>query len=145
MNKIEKLNQLVADLHFLNVKFHNLHWNVVGMDFASIHEFSEASYNDFFMKYDEVAERLKMLGHYPPGSIKEYCNLTKVSELDNKDYSAKEVLDHVYESYNYLIDEFSELRNLADADNDYITVAMAEGYINEFSKTIWFVKSMQKS
>lgn len=144
MKKIEKLNQLVADFHFLNVKFHNLHWNVVGMEFASIHEFTEEAYNDFFAKYDEVAERLKMLGHYPSASIKEYSSLTNISELENKDYKPKEVLDIVEESYEYLLKEFTELRELADSENDFITVALSEDYITSFTKTLWFVKSMKK-
>ncbi len=144
MKKIEKLNQLVADFHFLNVKFHNLHWNVVGMEFASIHEFTEEAYNEFFAKYDEVAERLKMLGNFPPASIKEYSSLTNISELENKDYKPKEVLDIIEESYEYLLKEFNELRELADSENDFITVALSEDYIASFTKTLWFVKSMKK-
>ncbi len=144
MKTIDKLNQLVADLHFLNVKFHNLHWNVVGMEFVSIHEFTEESYNNFFEKYDELAERLKMLGHFPGGSIKDYSELTNVVELENKAYSPSEVLDHVKETYTYLISEFSELRSLANEDDDFITSNLAEDYITEFTKTLWFVNSMKK-
>lgn len=83
MNKIEKMTQLVADLNILNVKFHNLHWNVVGLNFEPVHLLTEASYTDFFNKYDEVAERMKMLGEMPPASMKKYLELTKISELDH--------------------------------------------------------------
>lgn len=144
MEKITKLNQLVADLHFLNVKFHNLHWNVVGVEFAALHEFTEGAYTDFFEKYDEVAERLKMLGHFPPASVKEYSNLTCISELDNKDYTAKEVLNYVEKTFVYLIKEFTQLRELANNDDDFITVGMCEDYIGEFTKNLWFVQSMKK-
>lgn len=144
MNKIEKMAQLVADLNILNVKFHNLHWNVIGLNFQSVHLLTEAAYTDFFTKYDEVAERMKMLGELPPASMKKYLDLTKIEELEDKDYKIPEIIKIVLESYEHLKKEFTELRNLADADGDFVTVGMAEGYIGEFDKQIWFISSMQK-
>lgn len=144
MNKVEKLNQLVADLLYLNVKFHNLHWNVVGLQFEGIHNFTEQAYDDFFAKYDELAERLKTLGHYPPAALSTYAELTNVSELENKDYTSLEVLEHVRETYEYLHSEFTTLRSLADDEDDFVTVALAEDYLSQFEKHLWFVRSMQK-
>ncbi len=144
MTKINKMNQLVADLLYLNVKFHNLHWNVVGMEFVSIHEFTESAYTDLFEKYDEMAERLKMLGEFPKASIKEYADLTNIKELDDKNYTPGEVLNIVEESFDYLKFEFTMLRELAEADDDFLTVALAEDYLSGFEKNIWFIKSMRK-
>ncbi|WP_319475812.1 DNA starvation/stationary phase protection protein [Marispirochaeta aestuarii] len=144
MTKTEKMAQLVADLNVLNTKFHNLHWNVTGPNFQQLHLLTEASYNDFFEKYDELAERMKMLGELPPASVKKYLELTKVQELADKEYSAVEVLKNVLEAYKFLKEEFTELRSLADAESDFVTLALAEGYIGEFDKQIWFVSSMQR-
>lgn len=144
MAKIKKMGQLVADLNILNVKFHNLHWNVVGLNFEPVHLLTENSYTDFFNKYDEIAERMKMLGQLPPASMKKYLELTKVGELEDKDYSVSEVLKIVLESYVFLKKEFTELRSLADDEGDVITVGLVEGYLGEFDKQIWFVSSMQK-
>ncbi len=144
MEKITKMNQLLADLTFLNVKFHNLHWNVVGAQFQPVHEFTEAMYDDFFAKYDEIAERMKMLGHYPDASISAYAANTKIKELENKDYQVSEVLGIVVETFEYLVTEFLSLREMADADGDFITANMMEDYLTELDKNIWFVKSMLK-
>ncbi|WP_321990959.1 DNA starvation/stationary phase protection protein [Marispirochaeta aestuarii] len=144
MTKIEKMAQLVADLNVLNTKFHNLHWNVTGPNFQQLHLLTEASYNDFLEKYDELTERMKMLGKLPPASVKKYLELTKVQELADKEYSAVEVLKNVLEAYKFLKEEFTELRSLADAEGDFVTLALAEGYIGEFDKQIWFVSSMQR-
>ena len=144
MKKIEKMAQLVADLNVLNFKFHNLHWNVVGLNFESVHLLTETSYTDFFNKYDEIAERMKMLGELPPASMKKYLELTKVEELEDKDYSVSEILKIVLDSYVFLKKEVMELRTLADKECDFITVGLAEGYLGEFDKQIWFVSSMQK-
>lgn len=144
MSKVKKMEQLVADLNVLNVKFHNLHWNVVGLNFEPVHLLTEASYTDFFNKYDEVAERMKMLGELPPASMKKYLALTKVEELEDKEHSIYDVLKIVLDSYVFLRKEFMELRRLADDEDDVITVGLAEGYLGEFDKQIWFVSSMQK-
>jgi starvation-inducible DNA-binding protein len=144
MSKIEKMSQLVADLNVLNVKFHNLHWNVVGLDFEPVHLLTEASYTDFFNKYDEVAERMKMLGELPPASMKKYLELTNVDELPDQDWTVLETLNKVLDAYKYLRTEFIELRRLADAEDDFATQSMCEDYVGEFDKQIWFVGSMIK-
>lgn len=144
MNKVQKMAQLVADLNILNVQFHNLHWNVVGLNFEPIHQLTEASYTDFFHKYDELAERMRMLDEIPPGSMKKYLEIGQIEELEDREYKVTEVLNYVLAAYKYLKKEFSELRKLADADDDVITVGLTEGYIGEFEKQIWFVSSMMK-
>lgn len=144
MKKVEKMSQLVADLNVLNVKFHNLHWNVVGLNFEPVHLLTEASYTDFFEKYDEVAERMKMLGEFPPASMKKYLELSNVEELADQDWSVAEVLELVLDAYKYLKAEFIELRKLADDEDDFNTISMCEDYVGEFDKQIWFVSSMTK-
>lgn len=144
MRKVEKMAQLVADLNILNVKFHNLHWNVVGLNFEPVHLLTEASYTDFFNKYDELAERMKMLDIMPPGSMRKYLELSNIEELDDKEFNIPDVLSYVYDAYKHLKKEFVELRKLADEEDDVITVGLAEGYIGEFDKQIWFISSMRK-
>lgn len=41
-NQLEPmLNAFLSDLAVLNIKVHNLHWNVEGREFALIHEMTE--------------------------------------------------------------------------------------------------------
>ena len=81
IKQINLMNEYVSDLAVLNVKFHNLHWNVVGRQFVSVHVYLEKMYDDFFEKYDEVAERIKMLGFFAKASLKEYLDNTRIKEL----------------------------------------------------------------
>lgn len=144
MTKVEKMAQLVADLNVLNVKFHNLHWNVVGLNFEPVHLLTEASYTDFFMKYDELAERMKMINELPPASMRKYLEITQVAELEDKTWTIKETLEMVLEAYKYLKVEFAALRKLAESEDDFTTMSLTEDYIAEFDKQIWFVDSMTK-
>jgi starvation-inducible DNA-binding protein len=145
MSKLVKLlNQYVADLAVLNTKFHNLHWNVKGERFVPIHEHLEELYDDLFEKYDEVAERIKMLGEYPLASQKSYLETTKVEELENRDYDIKETMLIVKDEVTRLREAAVEIRNLADEENDFVTVAIFEEYVAGYDKELWFISQMLK-
>lgn len=90
--QINLMNAYVADLSIENVKFHNLHWNVVGANFEQVHVYLEKLYDNFFLKFDEVAERVKMLGEFPIASNKKYLELSKVNELDEENITVKDAM-----------------------------------------------------
>ena len=66
------MNEYLSNLAVLNVNLHNLHWNVVGVQFVQLHEFTEQLYDEFFEKYDSVAEILKMQGEKPLVKLSDY-------------------------------------------------------------------------
>ena len=145
MKKQKKLmNQYVADLAVLNVKFHNLHWNVTGEIFKSVHEYLEELYDELFEYYDEVAERLKMLGEFPLASMRSYLEATNVEELTDRDYPYEEAYKIVKDDIESLRERVTEIRNLADDNGDFGTVAMLEDQIAEFDKQIWFLEQTVK-
>lgn len=144
MKKIEMMNVYVSNLAVLNVKLHNLHWNVVGQQFMPIHLFTEELYDELFIKYDDAAERIKMLGHQPLASMKAYLEAATIEELPSKSYSEKEVLDHLKEDLNLLLKSSRELREIADQEDDFETVALLEGHIMDYSKKLWFVSTMSQ-
>lgn len=138
-----KLNTYLANLAVLNVKFHNIHWNVVGKQFVQVHEFTESLYDALFEQYDAVAEALKMRNVYPVASLKEYLELTTVKEIESKDYSVDEVIDLVEAELKALCELATSIRNEADDANDFVLVAQFEDYIAAFQKNLWFIKAMK--
>lgn len=140
---MNKFNTYLANLAVLNVKFHNVHWNVVGKQFVQVHEFTESLYDVFFEQYDAVAEALKMRNVYPVASLKEYLELTTVKEIESKDYSVEEVIDLVESELKALCELATSIRNEADEANDFVLVAQFEDYIAGFQKNLWFIKAMK--
>ena len=138
------MNQYVADLAVLNVKFHNLHWNVVGERFEPVHVYVEKLYDSLFEKYDEVAERLKMQDVYPLASMKSYLETTKVEEIENRDYQIPEVMQILKQELEHLKALATEIRHLADEAEDFVTVAMLEDHVAEYDKELWFIASAIK-
>lgn len=144
MTQNELMNKYVADLAVLNVKFHNLHWNVVGENFEAVHVYIEKLYDDLFLKFDEVAERIKMLGEFPKASLKEYLEATAVEELANRDYTIAETYKLLEQELKYLKKLALDIRSEADANDDFVTVSLMEDHVGVYDKEIWFVKSAQK-
>lgn len=142
--QIETMNQYVADLAVLNVKFHNLHWNVVGERFEQVHVHLEALYDDLFVKFDEVAERIKMLGEFPKASIKNYLSITKVEELENEDITIKRVFEIVKNDVLYLKELATSIRKEADGNDDFVTVGLMENHIAAYDKELYFVNQAMK-
>jgi len=140
---INTMNQYVANLAVLNVKFHNLHWNVVGPQFIPLHQFSESAYEGFFESYDAIAELIKMRGSFPVGSLKDILALSTVKELENKSFSTSEMLAIMKEDFTALIALATQIRKEADEANDFTVVATMEDEIAKYEKHIWFITSMQ--
>ena len=142
--KADLMNQYVADLAVLNVKFHNLHWNVVGKRFEAIHVYVEKLYDDLFEKYDEVAERLKMLDIFPVASMKKYLEITKVEEIEDRDYQISEVMQILKTELETLRALSINIRSAADEEDDFGTVAIMEDHVAGFDKELWFITQALK-
>ena len=144
MKYADLLQKYLANLAVLNVKFHNIHWNVVGGQFVQVHTFTEGLYDSLFEAYDEVAELLKMKGIMPLSTMAEYLEKTDVEEINARDFSIKEALEIVKKDIKCMKEAATTIRNMADEEGDFETVAIFEGYVAAFSKNIWFIGSMLK-
>ncbi|MCK9444313.1 MAG: DNA starvation/stationary phase protection protein [Tissierellaceae bacterium] len=144
MKHFDLLQKYLSNLAVLNVKFHNVHWNVVGNQFVRVHTFTEELYDKLFEEFDEVAELLKMKEVYPLSTMAEYLEKSEIKEINAKDFGVKESLELVKEDLELMKALATEIRNTADEEGDFEAVAMFEDYVANYSKNIWFVKSMLK-
>ena len=142
MKIYDKMNTYLANLAVLNTKLHNLHWNVEGKQFMRVHNFTEDLYNDFFEKYDEVAEMIKMKGEYPLVKLSEYQDSSTIEELESKSFSEDEVLKEVLSDLKEMKKLATEIRNAADEIDDFEVVAEFEDQVADYSQNIWFIESM---
>lgn len=74
------LAHLLADTYTLYLKTHNYHWNVTGPQFSTLHTLFETHYNELALAVDEIAERIRALGHRAPGSYREFAALSSIEE-----------------------------------------------------------------
>src|SRR6187200_978399 len=77
---VDTLNTLLADEHVLYVKTRNYHWNVVGPRFNDLHKFFEEQYTLLAEMIDETAENARQFGGVAAGTMKEFLDLSRLSE-----------------------------------------------------------------
>lgn len=140
-NVITQLNQLQADSHALFVKFHDYHWNVKGMQFFAIHEYTETAYDQMADLFDDLAERALQLGGKAITCQKTLLDIAKAPKLTQDSYTAKDVVAAMKDAYVYLKGEFVKLRQYADEADDFGTVAIAEENIAHLEKALWMIDS----
>jgi starvation-inducible DNA-binding protein len=77
---IELMKKVLADTFTLYLKTHSFHWNVEGPNFAQYHSFFDGLYNELHDAVDPIAEHLRTLQAYAPGSMKRFSELTEIEE-----------------------------------------------------------------
>lgn len=143
MNKklYEQLNKYLADTAVMYIKLHNLHWNIYGMQFKSVHEYLETLYDGMTAYMDAIAELIRMHDEYPAASMAEYLKISDIKELASEKIDIKKALTIVLEDLTALDKTAKAIRAAADAEDEFVIVAMMEAHCADYQKTIWFIKS----
>lgn len=141
MSVTKQLLQLQADAHSLWVKFHNYHWNVKGLQFFSIHEYTEKAYEDMATLFDDCAERALQLGEKVYIDPSKLTQMSNISKLEKDCFTPVDVLNYIREDYKYLLAEFKKLDKLASENDDITTSAFAQENIAKYEKAIWMLNS----
>jgi starvation-inducible DNA-binding protein len=136
---MELLNKNLANLQLFYVKLHNYHWNVKGMNFKPVHEMTEAYYDYFAERYDEVAERIVQLGGKPLATLNDYLKNASLKEESKKTFDVKYVLGSVLSDFKLLNDDFKEISNSAGETNDIPTANIADNNVAWLEKQIWMI------
>ena len=141
---LKNLNKYLSNLGVLYIKLHNLHWNVVGINFKATHEYFETLYDGISESLDSVAEVIKMHEGTPLASLKTYLELSTIEELHSVEVDNKTSLKIVLEDFIKMKSLVEEIRQIADKEDLYDIVTLVEGELEQYNKSIWFIKSMLK-
>ena len=60
------------------VKAHGFHWNIESPDFYQYHTFFQAIYEDAYSAVDPIAEYIRSLQEYSPGSMERFLELSVI-------------------------------------------------------------------
>ena len=77
---IEQLKTILGTNFALYLKAHGYHWNVEGSNFPQYHAFLDTYYNSVFGQLDPIAEHIRALNSYAPGSIARMLELADIQE-----------------------------------------------------------------
>ncbi len=76
----DNLKVLLASTNSLSIKAQNFHWNVEGPNFPQYHEFFGNFYEEVYSSVDRIAEYIRTLDSYAPGSLSRYAELTIIED-----------------------------------------------------------------
>ena len=80
---IQQLKVILGTNFALYLKSHNYHWNIEGANFPQYHDFLNGFYNDVFAQTDLIAEHIRYLDSYTPGSMERFLELADIEEATN--------------------------------------------------------------
>lgn len=135
------LSKLLADSYSLYIKTHNYHWNVMGPQFNSLHTMFEGQYTELATAVDEIAERIRALGHLAPGSYREFSQLTSISDGVNTK-SADEMVQDLVESQETVVRTCREIFPAAEEAADEPTCDLLTTRMQLHEKNAWMLRSL---
>jgi starvation-inducible DNA-binding protein len=77
---IEMMRKVLADTFAMYLKTHNYHWNVEGSNFPQYHDFFGNLYQELHGAVDPIAEEIRALDAYVPGSLSRFLELTEIED-----------------------------------------------------------------
>mgnify|MGYP003331362430 FL=1 len=77
---ISQLKTILGTNFALYLKSHGFHWNIEGSNFPQYHGFLDGFYNDVWNQTDDIAEHIRQLDSYVPGSMARFLELADIQE-----------------------------------------------------------------
>ncbi len=136
----KSLGVLLADSYMLYLKTHNYHWNVTGMNFQSLHAMFEEQYTELAEAIDSIAEQIRTLGHFAPGSFKEYSKLTTITEEEGLP-DDKAMVKRLQESNEAVIRTARKALPACEKAGDEASLDLVTERIRTHSKVAWMLRS----
>ena len=112
-----------------------------GLQFFSIHEYTEKEYNELAELFDEMAERAIQLGGKAITKTDELLKVAKAPVVSKDSYTPVEVIEALKDAFVYLLAEFKKLEEIAESAGDNTTVAIAQENYASLEKKIWMIKA----
>ncbi|MDV3694597.1 DNA starvation/stationary phase protection protein [Elizabethkingia anophelis] len=141
----EILSKLLADEFVVYTKTRNAHWNVEGPDFHSMHLFFESQYQQLADLMDGVAERIRTIGHYAPGTLKEFLELTHLTEYSERTNDSKDFIKDLLADHDSIVEFIrGSINNIDDKYKDVGTSDYITGFIEIHEKMAWMLRAHLK-
>jgi starvation-inducible DNA-binding protein len=136
---------LLADEFVLYTKTKNAHWNVEGNDFYNKHLFFEQQYKELDEIIDSVAERIRTIGHYTPATLKNFLDLTHLSEVKSQNNDSTGFIKELLSDHESIIMYIREnIERIATEFKDYGTSDFITGLIETHEKMAWLLRAHLK-
>lgn len=138
---VEELSRTLADTYTLYLMTHNFHWNVTGPMFSTLHQLFMTQYTEAWTALDAIAERIRALGHYAPGTYAEYARLTSIAEPTSVP-TAEDMIRMLVTGNESVAKTARSAFQRADKANDQPTADLLTQRLDIHEKNAWMLRSL---
>ncbi|MGW8370163.1 MAG: Dps family protein [Gammaproteobacteria bacterium] len=135
------LSRLLADSYTLYLKTHNFHWNVTGPMFVTLHQLFEEQYTELAAAVDEIAERIRALGHPAPGTYREFQALTSIDD-DDGDLDARGMIAALVKAQETVARTARSVFPAVNAASDEPSGDLLTQRMQVHEKNAWMLRSL---
>lgn len=140
-NIAQGLSHLLADTYTLYLKTHYFHWNVTGPMFNALHLMFETQYNELALAVDLVAERIRALDIYAPGTYRDFAKLSSIKESESVP-KAQEMIAELVAGHEAVCRTARSVFPSAEAASDEATADLLTQRLQVHEKTAWMLRSL---
>jgi len=137
----EGLSKFLADTYTLYLKTHYFHWNVTGPQFRTLHLMFEEQYNELWLATDLIAERIRSLDFFTPGTYSDFSKLTSIKESTTVP-SAEQMIAQLVDGHETVARVARNLVAIADEGSDEATADLATQRLQVHEKEAWMLRSL---
>jgi starvation-inducible DNA-binding protein len=135
------LSRVLADTYTLYLKTHNYHWNVTGPQFNDLHAMFMTQYTELWNSVDLIAERIRSLGHFAPGSYRAFAELSAIKEEEGVPPAAK-MLENLLAGHETVARTCRAAFPAAETAGDQPTMDLLTQRLQVHEKTAWMLRSI---
>jgi starvation-inducible DNA-binding protein len=139
----DNLKTLLGTQFAYYVKAHAFHWNVEGPDFAQLHEFFQAIYEDAYSAIDPMAEYIRSLDEYAPGSLERFLELSQVAG-QTRVPRARLMIEELLSDSQRMVELLNETFAAAEAENKQDVANFVAERLSQTNKYAWQLRSFLK-
>ena len=137
----EGLGRVLADSTVLYAKTHGFHWNVTGRMFNTLHLMFMEQYTELWNALDEIAERIRALGHVAPFGGSTYNGLSSIPETEGVP-AALAMVRELVEGHEAVARTIRGVFATADEAGDQPTADLLTQRLQIHEKTAWMLRSL---
>ena len=137
----EGLSHLLADTYSLYLKTHYFHWNVTGPMFNTLHLMFETQYNELWLATDLIAERIRSLDVFAPGTYSQFAELSSIKE-SNGVPKANDMIAELVAGHEAVCRTARSVFPAAEKASDEATADLLTQRLQIHEKTAWMLRSL---
>lgn len=136
-----ELKKLLADSYTLYLQTHNFHWNVTGVRFRDLHLMFEEHYTELATAVDEIAERIRSLGVFAPGTYRAFSAFSAIEPVENIP-NAEEMVTTLMQNHEQIVRTCRNALAVAQEADDESSASLISDRMVIHEKTAWMLRAM---